>query len=96
MNLWEQHEKQRYQAALLIQRLARLSADSIWARRASGVRAAIDKALTYSDENNFEHLGSLIESGFALLENAAREIPAPEDILQDHKERKSNEYEGEK
>jgi hypothetical protein len=88
MNLQEDHKQQRYQAELLIQRLARLSADSTWARRASGVRAAIDKALSNSDEQNFEYLGSLIESGFALIEKAAREIPVPEQILLGFQERK--------
>ena len=93
MDLSEQHEKQLYQAALLIRRLARLSADSTWARRASGVRAAIDKAITKNDQPNFNHLGSLIESGFSLLENAAREIPSPEDILLGQHKRKPSENE---
>ena len=88
MNLHEDHKQQRYQAELLIQRLARLSADSTWARRASGVRAAIDKALSNSDEQNFEVLGSLIEKGFVLLEKAAAEIPVPEEILLCHQEHK--------
>ena len=32
-------------AKMLVERLARLSADSIWARRASGLRASIDKTV---------------------------------------------------
>ncbi|MBE9523748.1 MAG: hypothetical protein IMY76_01530 [Chloroflexi bacterium] len=93
MDLREQRDQQHYQAALLVRRLARLSADSTWARRASGVRAAIDKALSKTNEQNSTHLGSLIESGFALLENAAREIQSPEDILLGLHKRKTSEAE---
>ena len=72
------------QAKILVDRLARLSADSIWARRASGLRASIDKAVVQMengqpvDPEHFEHLVSL---GFEMLEKAAEEIPVPEDIL---------------
>lgn len=81
MNRQADHKQQRYQAELLIKRLARLSADSTWARRASGLRAAIDKTLATNDEKNYIYMHSLIEQGFVLLENAAREIPVPEDII---------------
>ncbi|MBG7609364.1 MAG: hypothetical protein IZT55_00720 [Anaerolineae bacterium] len=83
VNQSNQYEQQRYQAALLIQRLAHLSVDSIWARRAGGVRAAIDKAISRNNEQNFAALQLLIENGFDLLENAAREISAPEDSFLD-------------
>jgi hypothetical protein len=69
---------------MLVERLARLSADSIWARRASGLRASIDKAVGQIesgmkvDWENFDHLVTL---GFEMLEKAAEEIPVPEDIL---------------
>jgi hypothetical protein len=72
------------QAKILVERLARLSADSIWARRASGLRASIDKAVVHLengqpvDPEHFEHLVSL---GFEMLNKAAAEIPVPEDIL---------------
>lgn len=72
------------QAKILVERLARLSADSIWARRASGLRASIDKAVAQLengqpvDQEHFDHLVSL---GFEMLEKAAEEIPVPEDIL---------------
>ena len=72
------------QAKILVDRLARLSADSIWARRASGLRASIDKAVAQLengqpvDQGHFEFLISL---GFEMLEKAAEEIPVPEDIL---------------
>ncbi len=73
-----------HQAKILVERLARLSADSILARRASGLRASLDKAVAQIeigvpvDTNHFEHLISL---GFEMLEKAGREIPVPEDIL---------------
>jgi hypothetical protein len=72
------------QAKILVNRLARLSADSIWARRASGLRASIDKAVAQLengqpvDQERFDHLVAL---GFEMLEKAAEEIPVPEDIL---------------
>jgi hypothetical protein len=72
------------QAKILVERLARLSVDSIWARRASGLRASIDKAVHQLesgqpvDQGHFEHL---IFLGFTMLEKAAEEIPVPEDIL---------------
>jgi len=72
------------QAKILVERLARLSADSVWARRASGLRASIDKTVHQLEagqpvnQDHFEHLVSL---GFEMLEKAAEEIPVPEDIL---------------
>lgn len=63
------------QAQILIDRLARLSADSLWARRASGVRAALDKAISRPDGSDPEYLERLIQAGFAMLERAARELP---------------------
>ena len=78
------------QAKILVERLARLSADSIWARRASGLRASLDKAAHQMaagesvDQEHFEHLISL---GFEMLEKAGKEIPVPEDILFKHKEK---------
>ena len=71
-------------AKILVERLARLSADSIWARRASGLRASLDKAVgqiekgNQIDGNHFNHLVSL---GYEMIEKAAEEIPVPEDIL---------------
>jgi hypothetical protein len=72
------------QAEILIDRLARLSADSIWARRASGLRATIDKTVAkIKNEQSVdqEHFEQLITLGFEMLERAAVEIPVPEDIL---------------
>ena len=80
----EPNEHQLLQAQILVERLARLSADSIWARRASGLRASLDKSVgdieagRLVDMQQFDHL---IQLGFEMLEKAAEEIPVPEDIL---------------
>jgi hypothetical protein len=74
------------QARLLVQRLERISADSIWAHRSSGNRGALLRwvdqldalqsaaarppALTQGDLQRFKRL---IEASFDLLEKAARE-----------------------
>jgi hypothetical protein len=69
---------------MLTKRLERLSVDSIWARRASGLRGSLIKALSAADEGNTpsaEHLELLIERSFEILSQAAREIPDREEIL---------------
>jgi hypothetical protein len=66
------------QARLLVRRLERLSADSIWAHRASGIRASLDKALASEQEIDFETLNSLIVQGFDILHKAAQELTPPE------------------
>lgn len=67
----------RARARLLIQRLERLSADSIWAHKASGVRASLDKLLTHVDEViDPEHLDALVQYGFEILRAAAETIPS--------------------
>ena len=83
--IWMEKDTQNFhQAKILVERLARLSADSIWARRASGLRASIDKTIHQIEagerveQTHFEHLVAL---GFEMLEKAAEEIPVPEDIL---------------
>lgn len=63
---------------LLVARLERLSADSIWARRASGLRGNVIKVLgevERGSEVDSGRLDALIEHCFAMLEKAAREIP---------------------
>lgn len=62
----------RHLAEDLLDRLGRLSADSKWAHRASGVRAALDKALSKGSSD--EHLRDLIRLGFRILEAAARDL----------------------
>lgn len=63
---------------LLTRRLERLSVDSGWARRASGLRGSLIKALSAAEEGNSpppEQLDLLIERSFEILSRAAREIP---------------------
>ncbi len=70
---------------LLISRLERLSADSIWARRASGLRGSLLKGMdAYEKDPTIENDGSLeklVTKGFEMLEKAAGEIPDIEAIL---------------
>jgi hypothetical protein len=65
------------QAKILIQRLERLSADSYWAHHASGLRASLEKHITQVDNGKEDdhQIEMLIQEGFKILENAAREIP---------------------
>ena len=75
-------------AKILVERLARLSADSIWARRASGLRASLDKAMGEIEKGNMvdsDHFNHLVTLGYEMIEKAAEEIPVPEDILFKHK-----------
>lgn len=61
---------------LLVARLERISVDSYWAHRASGVRAALIRIMEESEaqENpDIQTLESLSKLGFQILERAARE-----------------------
>ncbi len=69
-------------AKFLISRLERLSVDSYWAHRASGIRGALLRRIeainTNVEKNNLiqdNSLDTLINNGYNLLEKAAREIP---------------------
>ena len=65
---------------MLTPRLERLSVDSIWARRASGLRRSLVKVLEMSDVGEIQdsgHLDMLIERTFDILQKSAREIPDP-------------------
>jgi hypothetical protein len=67
---------------LLAARLERLSVDSIWARRASGLRRSLIKAVEAADTGNEyapEQLDQLIDHSFDILRKAAREIPDAEE-----------------
>ena len=69
---------------LLAERLERLSVDSLWARRASGLRGNIIKVLEENDSGQeVEHarLNPLIERAFEVLRHAAQEIPDIEEIM---------------
>ena len=64
-------------------KLERLSADSVWAHRASGLRGSLLKALERVEINGpsqdaVSDLERLVEAGFEILENAARQIRAGE------------------
>ena len=63
---------------LLAGRLERLNVDSKWARRASGTRGAVIKALEQVDEGTSpppEILDILIRKSLDILTKAAKEIP---------------------
>ena len=69
---------------LLAERLERLSADSLWARRASGLRGNIIKVLEEFDAGRdvpSERLSPLIQRAFEILKRAAQEIPDIEEIM---------------
>jgi hypothetical protein len=69
---------------LLAGRLERLSVDSLWARRASGLRGNLIKVLEEIDtgqEVDPARLNPLIERAFEVLRHAAQEIPDIEDIM---------------
>jgi hypothetical protein len=74
------------QARLLVMRLERLSADSIWARRSSGLRGSLLKWLEGVEANQAQglplaiseaelaHLKQLVSAGFVMLAKGAKEI----------------------
>jgi hypothetical protein len=76
-------------ARLLISRLERLSADSIWSHRASGLRGELLRWLEQIEEDTYpgetgaarrlsdlNRLNGLLETGFEYLESAAQELIA--------------------
>ena len=58
---------------LLLERLERISVDSYWAHRASGVRGALIRSVEAQENADIQSLGSLSKLGFQILERAARE-----------------------
>ncbi|MDQ3005540.1 MAG: hypothetical protein M3R47_09185 [Chloroflexota bacterium] len=58
---------------LLLERLERISVDSYWAHRASGVRGALIRSLEAQENPDIQTLESLSKLGFQILERAARE-----------------------
>jgi hypothetical protein len=70
------------QALLLVSRLERLSADSYWAHRASGLRGALLRSLERLENGEVDvkeetaRLDRLFQWGFEILAKAAREIMA--------------------
>jgi len=76
------HNAQIEQARMLAYRLERLSADSPWAHKASGLRGALLRSLERLENGEGEekeetaNLDRLYHRGFEILAKAAREIPA--------------------
>jgi hypothetical protein len=69
---------------LLISRLERLSVDSHWARRASGLRGNMVKALEEAESGekiSSKRLDLLTHSAFEILRRAAQDIPDIDEIL---------------
>ena len=69
---------------MLAERLERLSVDSLWARRASGLRGNIIKVLEEFDAGQDiepARLSPLIQRAFEILRRAAQEIPDIEEII---------------
>ena len=64
------------QALLLVSRLERLSADSVWAHRASGMRGSllqtIDEYKSEKSKANIEKLHELMNIGNFILEQAIK------------------------
>jgi hypothetical protein len=75
-------ERLRQRTELIISYLERLSADSAWAHRASGLRGALWLALETPPEAWHEpflaELQALVDRAFWMLKEAAMEIPDPE------------------
>ncbi len=68
---------------LLADRLERLSVDSIWARRASGLRGNVNRVLDEIANGQAVdplRIQMLVERCFEILQKAAREIPDLEEI----------------
>lgn len=62
---------------LLLARLERISADSVWAHRASGIRGALLRVLDQSitdRQTEQQSIDRLVELGFEILELAATDI----------------------
>lgn len=69
---------------LLASRLERLSVDSHWARRASGLRGNIIKIIELADAGepiSPKRLDLLIETAFDILRRAAEDIPDLEKLF---------------
>lgn len=58
---------------LLLERLEHISADSVLAHKASGVRGALIRCLEAKDIAQSDGFASLLEHGFSILEAAAKE-----------------------
>lgn len=70
-------EDLRLQALFLIQRLERISADSVWAHQVSGVRGALLRFMEdwQTSVSDMSKLRMLLDAGYFYLYKAAKEIP---------------------
>lgn len=62
-------------AQSLVLRLEKISPDSPWAHRASGIRASLAKTLSRDDSPDIQKVRQLMAAGYAVLEDAAARIP---------------------
>jgi len=67
---------------MLVKRLERLSADSRWARRASGLRGSMLKVLDDPAQADAARKDALIQRGIEILGAAAHEIPDMKELLE--------------
>ncbi len=62
----------------LVDRLERLSADSVYAHKASGLRGSLLQAMSHMEEGledvNKKEVDELVDYGFDILKKAAREM----------------------
>ena len=82
-NIWVASKHQQIELLrLLASRLERLSVDSHWARRASGLRGNIIKIIEQADNGEpitQRRLDLLTDNAFEILRQAAEDIPDLED-----------------
>jgi hypothetical protein len=70
-------EKTLFLTRMLLARLERISADSVWAHRASGVRGALLRLLEKSEKGypiQRSELKRMMDLGFFILEKTAEEL----------------------
>jgi hypothetical protein len=86
-----QEEKLVINGKILASRLERLSADSHWAHKASGLRGSLLKLLQQIEVNtksdDIQRLKELIPLGQGILNQAAKEIPDIDALLKEDRDR---------
>jgi hypothetical protein len=76
MLFWMNPMRNIHVTSLLLERLERIPADSIWAHRASGLRGSLLAIVEQLEKDQLvedPEVKRLIAYGFQILENAARE-----------------------
>lgn len=74
MHIENLKEKDNQSIHMLLARLERISADSYWAHRASGIRGALLRVVENSRQIESQELKDLLMAGFEILEKAGREM----------------------